>query len=62
MKQIEAMKKFLEDKKAGKNNSPFEQLGRMAAKQAALKKQLLEMVQEINKDGSGKRKWVERNH
>ena len=53
-KQIEAMKKFLEDKKAGKNNSPFEQLGRMAAKQAALKKQLLEMVQEINKDGSGK--------
>lgn len=57
-KQIEAMKRFLEDKKAGKNNgktnSPFEQLGRMAAEQAALKKQLLEMVQEINKDGSGK--------
>ena len=26
----------------------------MAAEQAALKKQLLEMVQEINKDGSGK--------
>ena len=57
-KQIEAMKKFLENKKAGKsngkNNTPFEQLGRMAAEQAALKKQLLEMVQEINKDGSGK--------
>jgi len=56
-KQIEAMKKFLEGEKAGKspgkNNSPFERLGRMAAEQAALKKKLLEMSQELNKDGSG---------
>ena len=57
-KQIEAMKKFLEEKKngksPGKNGSPFEQLGRMAAEQAALKKKLLETIQELNKDGSGK--------
>ena len=56
-KQIEAMKKFLEGKKngknPGKNGSPFEQLGRMAAEQAALKKRLLETSQELNKNGSG---------
>ena len=57
-KQIEAMKKFLEEKKNGKSpgkrGSPFEQLGRMAAEQAALKKKLLEASQELNNDGSGK--------
>ena len=57
-KQIEAMKKFLEEKKngksPGKSGSPFEQLGRMAAEQAALKKKLLEASQELNNDGSGK--------
>lgn len=57
-KQIEAMKKFLEGKKngksPGKSGSPFEQLGRMAAEQAALKKRLMEASQELNKDGSGK--------
>ena len=57
-KQIEAMKKFLEGKKSGKtpskSGSPFEQLGRMAAQQAALKKKLLETSQELNKDGSGR--------
>jgi hypothetical protein len=57
-KQIEAMKKFMKGKKGGKNpgnkGSSFEQLGRMAAKQSAIKKQLLEMSQELNKDGSGK--------
>ena len=57
-KQIEEMKKFMKGKKGGKNpgnkGSSFEQLGRMAAKQSAIKKQLLEMSQELNKDGSGK--------
>ena len=57
-KQIESMKKFLEGKKKGKNsgnsNNTFEQLGRMAAEQAALKKQLMEISQELNKDGTGK--------
>ena len=57
-KQIEAMKKFLEEKKngktPGKSGAPFEQLGRMAAEQAALKKKLLEASQELNNDGSGK--------
>ena len=57
-KQIEAMKKFLEEKKngksPGKSGSPFEQLGRMAAEQAALKKKLLEASQDLNNDGSGK--------
>ena len=57
-KQIEAMKKYMEGQKNGKNpgqkGSPFEQLGRMAAEQAAIKKQLMEMAQELNKDGSGK--------
>ena len=52
------MKKFLEAKKKGKNsgnsNNTFEQLGRMAAEQAALKKQLMEISQELNKDGAGK--------
>ena len=57
-KQIEAMKKYMEGQKNGKTpgqkGSPFEQLGRMAAEQAAIKKQLMEMAQELNKDGSGK--------
>ena len=57
-KQIDAMKKFMEGQKSGKQpgkeGSPFEQLGRMAAEQAAIKKQLREMAQEMNKDGSGK--------
>ena len=57
-KQIEAMKKFMKGKKDGKtpgeSGSSFEQLGRMAAQQAAIKKQLQEMAQELNKDGSGK--------
>ena len=57
-KQIDAMKKFMEGQKNGKKpgnqGSPFEQLGRMAAEQAAIKKQLREMAQEMNKDGSGK--------
>jgi hypothetical protein len=56
--QIEAMKKFMKDKKGGKkpgeSGDSFEQLGRMAAQQAAIKKQLQEMAQELNKDGSGK--------
>ena len=57
-KQIEAMKKFMEEKQNGNNpggkGGSFEQLGRMAAEQAAIKKQLMEMAQEMNKDGSGK--------
>ena len=57
-KQIDAMKKFMEGQKngkqPGKEGSSFEQLGRMAAEQAAIKKQLREMAQEMNKDGSGK--------
>ena len=57
-KQIEEMKKFMKGKKGGKSpgnkESSFEQLGRMAAKQSAIKKQLLEMSQELNRDGSGK--------
>ena len=57
-KQIEAMKKFMkgqkDGKKPGESGSSFEQLGRMAAQQAAIKKQLQEMAQELNKDGSGK--------
>ena len=57
-KQIEAMKKYLKEKGnkkgGGQKGSGFEQLGRMAAEQAAIKKQLMEMAQELNKDGSGK--------
>ena len=57
-KQIEAMKKYLKEKgnkkSGGQKGSGFEQLGRMAAEQAAIKKQLMEMAQELNKDGSGK--------
>ena len=57
-KQIDAMKKFMEGQKNGKSpggkGNPFEQLGRMAAEQAAIKKQLMEMAQKLNKDGSGK--------
>jgi hypothetical protein len=57
-KQIEAMKKYMKGKKdgekPGESGSSFEQLGRMAAQQAAIKKQLQEMAQELNKDGSGK--------
>ena len=57
-KQIEAMKKYLKEKgnkkSGGQKGSGFEQLGRMAAEQAAIKKQLIEMAQELNKDGSGK--------
>ena len=56
--QIEAMKKFMkgqkDGKKPGESGSSFEQLGRMAAQQAAIKKQLQDMAQELNKDGSGK--------
>ena len=56
--QIEAMKKYMKSKKDGKkpgeSGSSFEKLGRMAAQQAAIKKQLQEMAQELNKDGSGK--------
>ena len=56
--QIEAMKKHIKGKKKGgepgESGSSFEQLGRMAAQQAAIKKQLQEMAQELNKDGSGK--------
>ena len=61
--QIEAMKKFMKGQKGGKkpgeNGSSFEQLGRMAAQQAAIKKQLQEMAQELNKDGSGKGNGLE---
>lgn len=56
-KQIEQMKKMLSQKKGGekgKSKSSFEQLGRLAAEQAAIKKQLMELAQELNKDGSGK--------
>jgi hypothetical protein len=57
-KQIEAMKKYMKGKKdgekPGESGSSFEQLVRMAAQQAAIKKQLQEMAQELNKDGSGK--------
>ena len=57
-KQIEAMKKYLKEKgnkkSGGQKGSGFEQLGRMAAEQAAIKKQLMEMAQELNKDGSGR--------
>ena len=57
-KQIEAMKKYLKEKGnkkgGGQKGSEFEQLGRMAAEQAAIKKQLMEMSQKLNKDGSGK--------
>ena len=57
-KQIEAMKKFMkgqkDGKKPGESGSSFEQLGRMAAQQAAIKKQLQDMAQELNKGGSGK--------
>ena len=57
-KQIEAMKKYLKEKGnkkgGGQKGSGFEQLGRMAAEQAAIKKELMEMAQELNKDGSGK--------
>ena len=56
--QIEAMKKFMKGQKGGEkpgeSGSSFEQLGRMAAQQAAIKKQLQEMAQKLNKDGSGK--------
>ena len=56
--QIEAMKKFMKGpnggKKPGESGSSFEQLGRMAAQQAAIKKHLQEIAQELNKDGSGK--------
>jgi len=51
------MKKFMKGQKGGKKpgeGSSFEQLGRMAAQQASIKKQLQEMAQELNKDGSGK--------
>jgi predicted P-loop ATPase len=52
------MKKYMKGKKdgekPGESGSSFEQLGRMAAQQAAIKKQLQEMAQELNKDGSGK--------
>ncbi len=57
-KQIEAMKKFIKDQKNGKNpngkGGSFEKLGRMAAEQAAIKKKLMEMAQEMNNDGSKK--------
>ena len=57
-KQIEAMKKYLKEKgnkkSGGQKGGGFEQLGRMAAEQAAIKKQLMEMAQELNKDGSGR--------
>ncbi|MFL2579142.1 MAG: hypothetical protein ACJ0QQ_03645 [Parvicellaceae bacterium] len=52
------MKKFMkgqkDGKKPGESGSSFEQLGRMAAQQAAIKKQLQDMAQDLNKDGSGK--------
>jgi hypothetical protein len=56
-KQIEQMKKMLGNKKGGQKGSgkpSYEQLGRLAAEQAAIKKQLMELAQELNKDGSGK--------
>ena len=56
-KQIEQMKKMLGNKKSGQKGSgkpSYEQLGRLAAEQAAIKKQLMELAQELNKDGSGK--------
>ena len=57
-KQIDAMKKFMKGQKDGKapGNKPghFEQLGRMAGQQAAIKKELMKLSQELNKDGSGK--------
>ena len=57
-KQIEAMKKYLKQKGnkkgPGEKGGGFEQLGRMAAEQAAIKKQLMEMAQQLNEDGSGK--------
>lgn len=56
--QIEAMKKYLKEKGnkkgPGEKGGGFEQLGRMAAEQAAIKKQLMEMAQQLNEDGSGK--------
>ena len=48
------MKGKKDGKDPGESGSSFEQLGRMAAQQAAIKKQLQEMAQELNKDGSGK--------
>ncbi|MDG2343194.1 MAG: hypothetical protein P8L23_01305 [Flavobacteriales bacterium] len=51
-KQIEQMKKMLSNQK-GKGKSNYEQLGRLAAEQAIIKKQLMELAQELNKDGSG---------
>ena len=57
-KQIDAMKKFIKDQENGKNpngkGNSFEKLGRMAAEQAAIKKRLMEMAQEMNNDGSKK--------
>ncbi len=56
--QIEAMKKYLKEKGnkkgPGEKGGGFEQLGRMAAEQSAIKKQLMEMAQQLNEDGSGK--------
>ena len=58
-KQIEKMKKALEKggnpggEKSGNSNSPSsESLARIAAHQAALRKQLNELSQQLNKDGS----------
>ena len=56
-KQIEQMKKMLGNKAGGQKGSgkpSYEQLGRLAGEQAAIKKQLMELAQEMNKDGSGK--------
>ena len=56
-KQIEQMKKMIGNKKGnqkGMGKPSYEQLGRLAAEQAAIKKQLMELSQELNKDGSGK--------
>ena len=37
----------------GEGKPNYEQLGRLAAEQAIIKKQLMELAQELNKDGSG---------
>tara|TARA_B100001758_G_scaffold247673_1_gene266507 strand:- start:519 stop:3803 length:3285 start_codon:yes stop_codon:yes gene_type:complete len=55
-KQIEQMKKMLSNQKGnqkGEGKPNYEQLGRLAAEQAIIKKQLMELAQELNKDGSG---------
>ena len=57
-KQIGNMKKFLEQQKNGKKpgnkGNNYEMLGRMAAEQAIIRKQIMEEAQKMNNDGSKK--------